>query len=383
MEKLEIIKRKLKESMPIRKIRKMDPERFKIKPPIGEARELPEAFKEWLLLFETVKNEVSFVNENFEKLPFKNLEKGKETPLGLFIKSAIPEIFRREPSAILKIFRREPREKTQRLEVWPTEFGDGTRSALLGRFILKDKQGNFYRDMDVKGVGYIERKTIEIPGERRRNGTFSGFLEKEWAEYDRDMSEKFISAGIRTVRTLAIIDLKEIIAGGKKISLDKAREMGIIERDFQPAIQVRAFGTRARIQDLFFNPRQLLLKDAIKFVSQELGRGDDPLSPEEYLKWFAETHGINVGLIHKNGLVHKGFHSHNVTLDCRTVDLDTVDTLKTKGESESDRDWALSCLETLISLAGFGDRVDKFRTLFNEKYDSVFPPAEREKRFSQ
>lgn len=125
-------------------------EKFELKRPeipAGKGREVAENLQEWLLLFEKVKNKVAFVNKEVYT-PLK-LEEGKESPLGLFAKSAIPELFQRKPGE-------------QRLETWPRH----ERSAILGRVIFKgthrDREDNLYddlyRDIDLKGIGYIEGK---------------------------------------------------------------------------------------------------------------------------------------------------------------------------------------------------------------------------------
>jgi hypothetical protein len=343
-------------------------EKFEIKKPeipIGKGREVAENLHDWLLLFEKVKNKVAFVNKEVYT-PLK-LEKGKENPLGLFPKSAIPELFQRKPGE-------------QRLETWPRH----ERSAILGRAIFKDKQGRFYRDIDLKGIGHIERKKIGITGWDPREKEFLGLLESKDAFKEYKFGEKFLSAGIRAPRTLAIINLEEIIEGGKKFSLKEARKKGVIKEDFQPVVEVRGFGTKARISDIFFGDewleetKKLLFEDAKKLVSQELERGDNPLTDQEYLEWFAETLGKNVGLMHKNGWLHSNLTSHNITLDCRICDLDTVKKLK-GDEINLDKDYAQS--SSIQRLARWLDlpekRLFELFERFQKSYDSVFPPEER------
>ena len=58
-------------------------------------------------------------------------------------------------------------------------------------------------------------------------------------------------------------------------------------------------------------------------VSQELGY-KRTITDKEYFEWFAKTLGENVGIMHRNGWTHRYLSSHNVTLDCRIVDLDSV-----------------------------------------------------------
>lgn len=87
-------------------------EKFEMKKPeipAGKGREVSEELYDWLLLFEKVKNKVAFVNKEVYT-PLK-LEKGKESPLGLFAKSAIPELFQRKPGEQQKM--REKRWLTE------------------------------------------------------------------------------------------------------------------------------------------------------------------------------------------------------------------------------------------------------------------------------
>jgi hypothetical protein len=87
--------------------------------------------------------------------------------------------------------------------------------------------------------------------------------------------------------------------------------------------------------------QQLLLNDAIELVRTELGRTS--LSEEEYLEWFAATLGKNTALMSRNGWVHD-FSPHNVTLDCRLVDLDNVLKLSEEQAAKENKDRALKCL---------------------------------------
>lgn len=138
---------------------------------------------------------------------------------------------------------------------------------------------------------------------------------------------------------MAIIELEEIIYGGRKLSLAQARKSGIIGQDFQPAILVRAFGTRARPRDisegtgLDKETKKVILEDAKELVSEELGRGKkNPLTKAEYCDWFAEALGYNIGMMHRGGDLHGLLSGHNVTLDVRLCDLDTVEKIKNNKE---------------------------------------------------
>lgn len=338
----------------------MSPENLKRRSheiPTGKAREMNEAFWDWLVLFEKVKNKVVFVNEEVYA-PFK-LEKGEESPLGLFAKSVIPRLFQRKPGE-------------QRLETWPRH----ERSAVLVRSILGDKQGRRYRDTSIKGSGYVEAGTIKLPGQPR---FYDGFLDMEKAHEEHLMREEFIKEGIRTARTLAIIDLEEIIYDGKKISVEEARKKGIIKEGFHPAVEVSAFGTKARIADIVYGAeweeqtKKLVFEDAKELVGQELGRGNNFLNDQEYLQWFAETLGQNVGLMHKKGWFHSNLGPHNITLDCRVVDLHTVKKLDgSEKRRKKDLGDAEASLRRLISQIGFTERADEFLNQFRESYEKHF-----------
>jgi hypothetical protein len=178
--------------------------------PIGNAGELIKAFekkkliqasRETLPLFEKVKNEVLMVNRKIY-FPFK-LKEGEECDLGLFLKSKSP---------ILK------EGKEQKLETWEAH----GRSALLGRIIFRDEEGRFYRDIDLKGIGYIDDP--EFLGLERPGGGYFGLRSKEGAEEEWRLTEEFLKEGIRTYSILAIIALKEIIYKNEKIPIEKAKK---------------------------------------------------------------------------------------------------------------------------------------------------------------
>ena len=45
---------------------------------------------------------------------------------------------------------------------------------------------------------------------------------------------------------------------------------------------------------------------------------------EDYLEWFAETLGRQMAIIHSAGSYHNYLTPHNITLDCRVVDFDSI-----------------------------------------------------------
>lgn len=358
--------------------------------PVGEAAELGKIAQgkqaERLAVFSQVKNKVLAVNPEVN-IPLK-LEEGKPSPLGLFAEAA----YSTEDSS------------KRKFEVW---YRHG-RSALLGRLIFSDEEGRLFRDIDVKGIGVVEvapgdgvtiGEHIHL-GEEGPFGGRQGLLDREVAEKDYQDSEDFVKAGIRTSRTLAIIELEELVLEGRKISLTAAREKGIIDQSFQPVVEVRAFGTKARIIDANYS-NVPLIEDAKLLVAQELGR-TEPLSDEEYLNWFARTLGENVARMHKAGWAHGYLTHHNITLDCRIVDLDSVEDLVREGDRDEDYQEAGTTLFVLawkVKVAAavregkfFGDIIQfalsssersQLWRKFEESYDSTFPPQEREEYFRQ
>lgn len=346
-------------------------------PPIGEARKLDEIvsknWQEHLLLFSQVENEVLEVNPAFEgTLPFK-LEKGKSSPLGLFAEA----VFEQKPSEL-------PAGK-QALEFWPKH----RRSAILGRAIFADKAGGLYRDVDLKGVGHLgyPGKVLALRKDKYISGGYTGLLGRDTAFLDYYLSEDFFREGIRIARVLGIIELKELINKGKKLSLKEAVEIGIIDDDFFPTIEVRAFTTKLRIDDAHTSgseERQLLIEDAKKLVSQELGR-QKTLSNKEYSEWFVKTLGCNVGMMHKNGWLHNYIGAHNITLDCRIVDLDGVSELRNNKQRLEDikTSWNATGLLAAMLESVDDSKLKDLKRQFRKSYNAVFSSKEREEYFKK
>lgn len=299
-------------------------------------KEIGEVFKDYLLVCSPVKNRVALVNQEIDS--GFDLKEGKESSLPLFVRSAFPNLIRKE-------------QGEQLLEGWPGH----ERSTLFIRKETVDKQGRWYRDVDFKGNGYVHNGTVELLGGSTGQGLF-GLLEKNEAFEEYRKSEEFLAEGIRTARVISIINIQEIIYGGKKIYLEKARKSGIVGMDFQPAILVRAFGTRARPRDisdasgLDEKTKKVILKDAKELVNKELGRGKiKPLSDSEYLDWFARTLGHNVGLMHRKGYVHELLTSHNVTLGVEICDLDSIRKIKKDNEKSEEKNFAINhCLRSIV-----------------------------------
>jgi hypothetical protein len=337
--------------------------------PTGMGGELNKAMLENLVRFKKVKNKVILVNPKLN-LPFKIEE------LGLFAQSTLSE-------------KTHPFESGQHwIEAWSAH----GRSAFVARIIVDDG----IRDIDIKGGGYVYGgNSILEPGKPRIDGEeYFGLREKKVAIEEHRLSEEFHNAGIRTARILAIMELEEIIVGGQPIPLKEAREKwGLMDNKFQPVIEVRAFGTKARIMDVIdildFNgvisgfekeKKNLLIEDAKKLVSQETG--ENLMSNINYLEWFASTLGQNLGLMHKNGWVHHGLNSHNITLDCKIVDLDEVTIIDKSNpdfdEISKDVSRALGTFSELTRALGVGgSRFLELREQFFKNYNKNFPIEQR------
>lgn len=252
-----------------------------------------------------VSNEVEWVNPDMN-LPF-DLSSGTSTDI-----------------AVMVIPNHSPLEKdTEVLGLYGHH-----RSVLLGRILFTDKQGVTYRDIDSKGSGYVDvavwgNKQLAghgTDGEDFRGTRGKGLLELGSAHMDQAFGEIFSEAGVRVARAIAVIKLKELVdKDGHKISLEEARDRGILETDFEPVIELRAFGTRARIADTANH-----VKDAMALVAQELGIDPKYFSAKNYLLWYAETLGEQMRKIHELGFTHGGLHQNNLTLDCRLVDFDSA-----------------------------------------------------------
>lgn len=286
--------------------------------PIGE-KEFLEKRKETTLPSFEVANKVMWRNPAFEEAPFK-IKEGEPTPLGRFL---IPD----------KEIPLPQDEHVKELSIAPEKRSG--RSAAIEPIIFRDRDGNLYRDVDLKGVGgfltnfypkFEYRPTPVRPLEDNPNDRY-GILNLSNALYDRDFSEAFHKENIRTYRVITITELGEILDNeGKRVSIQEAKERGILPPTTIPVVEVRAFATRERISWLHNEDERarLALKDAKTLVAQELERNPESFSDEEYFLWFSKTLGEQIARIKKQELYHGFLHSQNITLDCRIVDLDSV-----------------------------------------------------------
>lgn len=326
--------------------------------PFGETREL-KALRELLPTVE-VKNKVIFVNPNLEN-PFR-LEIGQPTNIGRFISA---QNLKEDPGDKLYF----ETERTHK------------RSLLLGRIMISEKPADnlprqLYRDIDVKGVGYIVGGGIdEVHIHPKLQGNL-GILNKVEAKLNTNTSEILCKAGVKVARTVAIIELEEIVSSGKKISIKEAKKKKIIFQLAEPVLEVRAFpGTQERIVNLHnmaLSPekRAAYIADAKALIIQELKPDTKSFSDEDYAVWFAKKLGENLGRMHKRGYMHKNISEHNVTLDCTIVDFDTARFVETPSDLANDFKMGEQVLHILIYSLGLSEAESETAlTVFKRSYD--------------
>ncbi|TSC85588.1 MAG: hypothetical protein G01um10148_974 [Parcubacteria group bacterium Gr01-1014_8] len=244
------------------------------------------------------------------------VKKGERSPLGIIVKFA--ETMHGETLPGLRVGKRERHR----------------RSGDVGEAYITDSTGRIYRDIDIKGLVHLSRRTGDIlPWEARAGSDVQdvdGLLDKKWAEYDANMAEKFAELGIRTHRCLGVLQLKEVgirqeDGSMKLVPVDEIprgdtqiRKHGILPENFEPALEIRAYGIKTRVQDIEGRED---IEDAIDFINME---NETVTNVREYAQWFAEELGQGVGKMHRAGIAHKTLSTHNVTLDCSIVDHDTA-----------------------------------------------------------
>jgi len=346
--------------------------------PIGSGHEIAEEREKLKLPAVEVKNSVVFANPAFkENAPF-DVVLGKPTKLGLF--------FTPEPGA-------HEGERVIEPKLLPEE--GKTRSGLVASVVFRDRDGNLWRDVDAKGIGvtrYYGSKNVEVENvydtsEEADELKAKGLVDYNYAIGDSQMAERLLKAGIRTYRVIGITLLEEIVIEEndgtiKKIPIKEAEERGMIPKGMQPVAEIRAFGTKERIYSVSSGGREraeAALKDAKLLVAQELGIKPDEFSTADYLEWFAKTLGKEVAKLHKLKLVHIYLTYHNIALDCRIVDLDSVDKEGSDDNHIYSRDiysvkdslWGLVHVIRRINIAEVSQlqNVEYYQDLFKKSYD--------------
>lgn len=169
-----------------------------------------------------------------------------------------------------------------------------------------------------------------------------GLADLSWVSSDADATDSLYQDGIRIVPTIAILEMSRIPNEyGDFISLEEAITRGFLAADTIPAIQFRAFVTPYRAADLIdIEPttsaknetlrRKMLLRafdDMSKDQTISVDLSEGLQSTPKYLQWFSKTFGQNLARLHKKNKIHRYLAGmHNVTLDARMVDSDSLET---------------------------------------------------------
>lgn len=276
--------------------------------------------------------EVVAVNERLCNDLGLKLEVGKPTDLGVFLKFDNDTAEFNEDARIAGIRNRHH------------------RSADLDTELVETSDGDILRDTDIKGGGLISRETGTdvIPWTNTPYGRVEGLMDEESALHDMRMSRRFKELGIDTDEIVAVIRPLELPVMGNdgvcrmvpvenipRGPADKPTH-GTLPHGFTPALVIRKYGTKTRVDDVIspegsFGPRPSpdVEQDRREYIQDaiELIRFKDPTVTDirEYTYWFAKRLGRNVGRMARAGLLHRFlFTRHNVTLDCRITDRDSV-----------------------------------------------------------
>jgi len=197
------------------------------------------------------------------------------------------------------------------------------RCGLLGRVKIGDTQGNIYRDIDLKGVGYVALarntdKTLVFDIRKRGEEDTWGTWRDDKALRERDITEFLARRGVRTNRMIAIIELEELaLSNGELLTIKEAKKRGLLRATEKPVIGVRAFRMRDRVR------HQEKQDPTVFFAAKEVVEEENGLKLrwDEYIFWIAMTLGKNLGLIHKSGYWHGIPSPHNITLAGEIVDF--------------------------------------------------------------
>ncbi len=246
-----------------------------------------------------VKNSVLWVNPHFD-LPF-NLKEGEPSELGVFVvgNSSLPDI-----SMVLQV---------------DNYHG---RSGFVGRFEFYDDKVIKYRDLDLKGAGYLSKNLdtgqpeVAPIGRRDEESTW-GIWRIEKSQREVGITEDLTERQVRTNRIAAIILLEEIaLPDGTKISIAQAQKMGLLHPNEQPIVAPRLYRQRERYE----HPDSLItqtVQDSKKFAEEELGT---QLSWQEFLVWYSQTSGTNLARVYRN-YWHGSADMHNNTRMAELVDF--------------------------------------------------------------
>lgn len=217
------------------------------------------------------------------------------------------------------------------------------RHAIRSSEVFRDKHGMVYRDVDVKGSGFVGGIPMGVlPVQLPRSESdmeIRGLLHQDVADNERLLYDDLSRIqGLRLGHVVAQVELYELINRNGELTPrgDFSSELYLNVERVKPSQITRVMGVASRVNTLPFSERnpsyirfgKEVLDDAISLVELELGTR---LSPQDYTAWFIDTLATQLAIFHKNDCSpdwrfqnHAG--THNVTLDCRCVDLSRCET---------------------------------------------------------
>lgn len=266
-----------------------------------------------------VDNEVVLTNTN--AFPALNIEQGSKSPLGVFYSNNF--------------------EDTERLMEVDEYFAQASRMGKYGKMIFSDNEGRLYRDITVKGIGGYKRKfnprekdpkiklTSVVPPNQKIHPSSLGVGNMWDAVKDVELSERLIKAGVRAPRPVAVLKLKEVVIDtDKKVTVEEAKNKGVLAKNEEPAAYIRAFGVETRMNALnqirHFTDFDSMIQDAKNFLrySKLLNSDDD----QSYLQYLLGTQAKNVKIMHSLNLIHCNLErGQNFTLDGEMLDFDSLE----------------------------------------------------------
>jgi hypothetical protein len=195
--------------------------------------------------------------------------------------------------------------------------------------LFMDRYGNKYKYLAFKGVGMPEKSELGKEHKRPVNLKQSvggdnvlGLDRNINALGDWNYGNYFLRNGIHTTVPVALIRLRSILTkDGETKSIRQAVKDGDLpatreyegrQVKFVPYLSVKGFSEIMRIVDI--------RDSGYEAVASEFG-----LSVPEYTRLWTVEVARNMALMHNLGLAHGYITNHNITVDGRLVDLDSVD----------------------------------------------------------
>lgn len=240
------------------------------------------------------------------------------------------------------------------------------RIANVDNTFVVDANGLRWEDIDVKSPGLTEvghgpsgdevqlfpwTRMVETPFAEAKIWGGNDLASARHAFKYQHILEKI---GVRTYKSLFVTKLNEWMYKGNKVPISEIPvaakdaevkgENDAIPEGYVLAAEVRACRIKTRMQAIEERSapseenRAYIRREidrARKLVAEEKGLPD--LSVNDYLEWFIDAHGQNLGRMHAGGYVHRFMHAGNVTLDCRILDLDSMQTFSEAHAAEKER----------------------------------------------